>query len=329
MNATDSLIIIAILLALCGGAAGRDETAAKKRRQTDWFRDAKWGVFTHYLTGKDTLAEDWSQRVNGFDVAGLAGQLEAIGAEYYFITLGQNSGHYCSPNAAYDKYVGIKPSKCSVRDLIADLYDALHPKGTKLLVYLPAGAPDEDPVAMKALHWEKGPHRNREFQVRWENVIREWSVRWGRKVAGWWFDGCYWPNEMYRQPDPPNFASFAAAARAGNPDSIVAFNPGALVPVISLTEHEDYTAGEINDPGEVKCTGRCVNGAQFHMLSYLGLWWSQGPSRFSDEQVVQWTRAINAREGVVTWDVPIGESGLIPQAFVEQLIALRRARDVR
>ena len=45
--------------------------------------------------------------------------------------------------------------------------------------------------------------------------------RWGKKVAGWWFDGCYFPDSMYRSADPPNFPSFAAAARSGNPDSCV------------------------------------------------------------------------------------------------------------
>jgi len=29
------------------------------------------------------------------------------------------------------------------------------------------------------------------------------------------------------------------AAKAGNPDSIIAFNPGVKTPVISLTEHEE------------------------------------------------------------------------------------------
>ena len=43
--------------------------------------------------------------------------------------------------------------------------------------------------------------------------------RWGQKVWGWWFDGCYFADAMYRHPDAPNFASFAAAAKAGNPDA--------------------------------------------------------------------------------------------------------------
>ena len=119
------------------------------RSDTEWFKDARWGVFTHYLTGKETTAEDWNDRVDRFDVAGLTQQLVSIGTAYYFITIGQNSGHYCSPNATYDSFVGIKPGKCSSRDLISDLYDALSLNGIKLMVYLPSGAPAADPVAME------------------------------------------------------------------------------------------------------------------------------------------------------------------------------------
>ncbi len=39
----------------------------------------------------------------------------ATGAKYLLFTIGQNSGHYCTPNAAYDRIAGITPSKCSRR----------------------------------------------------------------------------------------------------------------------------------------------------------------------------------------------------------------------
>lgn len=303
--------------------------------QTDWFKDAKWGVFTHYLTGKETSAEGWNRRVDNFDVSGLARQLESVGTAYYFITIGQNSGHYCSPNVTYDSYVGIKPSKCSKRDLINDIYDELAPKGIKLLVYLPSGAPADDPVAMERLGWKWGykgdwpawntgrtGERLADFQRRWEEVIREWSFRWGKKVTGWWIDGCYFADEMYRHTDPPNFQSFAVALKAGNPDSIVAFNPGVLTPVISMTEYEDYTAGEISDAFPV-CPGRWVKGAQYHILSYLGERWGGGNPRFVDKFVVGYTEDVNSKGGVVTWDVPISEGGLIPQLFIDQLRKLK------
>ncbi len=319
------LCTLAFVLLLCVEAGAKTDPSSGHR--ADWFHKARRGVFAHYLTGDETTVEEWNAQVDAFDVGGLAEQLAHIGAPYYFITLGQNSGHYCTPNAAYDRYVDLRPSKCARRDLIADLYEALHPRGITLLVYLPAGAPDHDETAMAGLEWTRGPHRNREFQIKWEQVIAEWSRRWGRKVAGWWFDGCYCPDEMYRHEEPPNFASFAAAARAGNPDSIVAFNPGVKDPIITMTEHEDYTAGEINEPEKVVCPGRWIGTAQYHMLSYLGPWWGAGPPRFSDERVVEMTRGIVEKGGVVTWDVPIQTTGLIPGEFVDQLAALRAGLD--
>ena len=311
--------------------------------RTDWLKEAKWGVFMHYmgdtvLKGDQLTIENWNKAVEAFDVNGLADQLASAGAGYFVLTLGQNSGFYCSPNKSYDKLTGITPSKCARRDLVSDLSEALSAKGIRLMVYLPSGAPDRDQEAMKAFEWKPGQFplwtyvngkpkgqddRLAAFQKKWESVIAEWSKRWGRQVSGWWFDGCYYPDAMYRHPEAPNFASFAAAARAGNPHSVVAFNPGVLDPIITLTPEEDYTAGEINDPGKVVCPGRWVTKAQFHMLSFLGPTWCQKPPRFKADQVVAFTRAITDKEGAVTWDVPpAGVNGHIPDDFLAQLKAI-------
>jgi hypothetical protein len=310
--------------------------------RTDWFKDAGWGVFCHYLADTasnsqpiDLTPDGWNRRVAAFDVSGFADQIESARARYCFLTIGQNSGFFCAPNATYDGYVGITPSKCSERDLIADLSDELGRRGIPLLVYLPAGAPAADPIAVERLGWEWGyeggwPHghevrtynRLLDFQLKWESVIIEWSERWGSQVRGWWVDGCYFADEMYRDCDPPNFASFADAMRAGNPDSIVAFNPGVKYPIITLTQEEDYTAGEINECEQVQCEGRWVGGAQWHMLSYLGETWGRGEPRYTDAQAIGFTQDAMAQEGVVSWDVPIQHSGLIPEPFAAQLRAL-------
>ncbi len=313
------------------------------RANTDWFSKAEWGVLCHYLGapassagGAELSAEEWSRQVDAFDVKGLADQLESISAPYFFITIGQNSGHYCAPNDTYDCYVGISPSKCSRRDLVRDLYDEMSPRGIDLLVYLPSGAPAADPVAMERLGWEWGfeggwpggwgkPTGKRlvEFQLKWEAIMRDWSLRWGTKVRGWWIDGCYFADEMYRFPDPPNFESFAQALKAGNPDSLVAFNPGVKVPVVCHSEFEDFTAGEISDAFPV-CPGRWLDGAQYQILSYLGETWGAGEPRFPDEFVLGYTKHVTSKGGVVTWDVPIAKNGLLPQAFLDQLTILAR-----
>jgi len=321
--------------------------------KTDWFHQARWGVMTHYLGappstagGAELSAEAWNKQVDAFDEKGLADQLASTGAKYLLFTIGQNSGHYCAPNATYDALVGISPSKCSRRDLVADLAKALKAKNIKLMVYLPSGAPAADPVARKKLQWRWGspggwqlpnePVGGRlvEFQRKWEAVIRQWSLRWGKDVSGWWIDGCYFADQMYRFDDEPNFASFARALKAGNPDALVAFNPGVRIPVAAHTKHEDYAAGEVNldqlPRAVAACRGRWLEceGAkvQFHILTFLGTSWCRGERpQAPDEKVIALTRQIAGQGGVVTYDVPIQPSGLIPQPFVEQLRAIGQA----
>lgn len=314
---------MAMVLAI-GVFLGSDLSFASERAA--WFRQARWGVFIHYLAPSETMpAAEWNQRVSGVNVEGLARQLAEARAGYVFLTLGQNSGHYLAPNRAYDEIVRIRPSKCSTRDLVSDFHAALAPRGIRLMLYLPAGAPDRDPLAVERLQWKRGPHRNREFQRHWQKVIAEWSRRWGNKVAGWWFDGCYWPNAMYRLPDPPNFASFAGAARAGNPQALVAFNRGVTYPIIPQAPEEDYTAGEIDDVSRVKFDEFWQDGAQFQVLSFLGQRWSGGIPRYNQAQAVEQTVRLTRQGGVVTWDVPTSVEGLIPEDFLAQLRAIGRA----
>src|SRR5215469_2815984 len=309
-------------------------SSAYSQNRADWMTQAHWGVMTHYLAdwksrdyNLEMSVDEWNKIIDKFDVEKIADQLQSVGASYYQISIGQNSGYYLSPNTTYDKIVGIKPSKLSDRDLVSDLYEALNKRNIKLMVYLPSGAPNKDKEADAALEWTNGPNPNREFQRKWEQVIRAWSERWGKKVVGWWFDGCYFPNSMYRSPDPPNFPSFAAAARTGNPNAIVAFNPGVVYRILSVTPHEDFTAGEIDKPDMVtirRSVGGKVDGTQIHMLSYLGQTWGHGTPRFTSEQVVEYTKKVVDFGGAVTWDVPVELDGTISQPFLDQLMALKK-----
>jgi Alpha-L-fucosidase len=324
-------IIFALSLVFAAGFASMGRAADRAA----WMKEAKWGVMTHFLADwraqvdkEPASVEHWNELIDHFDVEKLAEQLKSVGAGYYLVTIGQNSGYYLAPNPTYDKLTGIKPSKCSRRDLISDLYEPLSKRGIKLMVYLPAGAPGQDRAAGEALEFHRGPNRNREFQEKWEQVIADWSRRWGNKVVGWWFDGCYWPNAMYRSPEPPNYASFAAAARAGNPNSAVAFNPGVIGRLISVSPDEDYTAGEVNEPDKVlirRVIDGKVDGAQPQVLSFLGATWGKGELRFSTEDVVKHSKRIAQLGGVITWDTPIQKNGVIAPQFIEQLTAVGKA----
>ena len=80
-------------------------------RDTDWFHDARYGVFMHLLPA---------------DAKGLASvpagstcrprpALDAMGAGYFVITLGQNSGYFNAPNAAYDRSPATHPANAARR----------------------------------------------------------------------------------------------------------------------------------------------------------------------------------------------------------------------
>ena len=309
-----------------------------KRANTDWFMQCKWGMFTHYLADSasnlkaiELPVDDWNRRIDAFDVDGLARQLAEAHVPYFVITLGQNSGFYLSPNQAYDDIVGRRPSRCSRRDLIADLAAALSRRGIRLMAYLPGGAPAADELAKSRLEGQVDA-RLTELQRHWEAVVREWSVRWGRALSGWWIDGPY-QTEAYRHPDAPNYRSFASALKAGNPDSIVAFNNGLRTPLYSMTEFEDYTPGEIErdmtvSPGHLPDFSRLanyerfLNGAQLHVLTIMGEWWGKGPVRFPAELTIGYTKFFNQRGGVVSWDVPLTVKGHVDEAFRPQLTAL-------
>ena len=299
--------------------------AAPNNPDTDWFSQAKYGVFMHFLPGDAKgLA-----LVKDFDVEALAGQLDAMGAKYFVITLGQNSGCMNSPNAAYQKRTGYAPGeRCSSRDLPLDLCRALQPKGIRLMLYLPCQVPNEDVRAQKAFGLPQGAKDqpiDLPFAEKWSEVIQEWSDRYGDKISGWWFDGGY----EHIHFNDAIADRYAAAVKHGNPKAIVTFNPG--VKVVRWTKAEDYTAGELNEPLQVIPAGRWLAGSQWHALTYVGDNWGRRNTRFSDDQWAAWARKVTAQQGVITldmgpnYDSAKGPVGSLAEAQVKQIKAIKAA----
>ena len=188
----------------------KDAAQARVRASTDWMPRARWGVLVHYLAVPPDAADGdadlspaaWNRRVDSFGVDGFVNWVVEVGAGYVIFTVGQNSGHYCAPNATYDALVGRTPSKLSQRDLIGECGSALAKVGIRLIAYLPSHAPARDHMAAERLRFtpawdarawgfkpeplpgaEKTDERLSEAQRNWEAVIREWSLRWGALVA--------------------------------------------------------------------------------------------------------------------------------------------------
>jgi len=294
---------------------------------TQWLREAKWGLFAHYLAHmpsapvpKEMTPEKWNKKVNSFDVKAFSDQLSELKVPYFFITIGQGGGYYCSPNKTYEKLFGPSNGKLSKRDLVAELAAELTSRGIKMCVYLPA----------------VGRRESADVQQKWREVITEWSQRWGKSVSAWWIDGA-----VFKSPEV--YKAYTAAFKSGNPNALVSYNVGPLGmnpdPKLPVTEYEDYLAGECNwylpvsgvRPWDRKkyYIGPNISGDQLHFLTFLGSFWGMGEPRFPDELVIGWTKHTNNHGGTITWDVPLSNSGIISDKFMKQLKLLSKNINIR
>jgi len=319
--ATVLIVLTACLAILADGNA----QASPYNKNANWMKNARYGVFMHFLPGD----ANGLSLVDSFNVDALARQLQEAGAGYFVITLGQNSGYFISPNAAYNAITGYAAGeRCSTRDLPLDLYRALRPRGIRLMLYLPCQTPNQDARAQKAFGLPQGPQDqpiDLEFARRWARVIQEWSDRYGDKISGWWFDGAYEHIHFTEQIAQ----LYAKAAKHGNPRAIVTFNPG--VRVIHYTQAEDYTAGELNEPFGLIPTSRWLNGSQWHALTFVGTMWGRRDTRYTGQQWAQWVAAVTEKGGAVTldmgpnWNPAEGPIGSLAEAQVAQVNAVKAA----
>lgn len=302
---------------------------------TDWFKDAGVGVMVHFLKDvytKDGGSVEWNQVVNGFDVELFAQHCQDAGANYVMLALGQNDGYYCSPNAAYDSIVGSHPGQlCSVRDLPADLFNALNRRDIRMMLYLPGNPPVRNELVDRKFKYTYGKDTptSQYTQACWEAVIREWSLRYGKKLSGWWFDGMYRGGIIETRSDmslPRNISTHTLAAKAGNYNSIVTYNYGVNT-IQSNSPYDDYSAGEEGKIVQVPESRWVVDGVQWFLFTYLGESWSKDGRRFETSELEQWAKKVFAKEGVICFDVHADRSGKISPGHILQVQAVRKVLD--
>jgi hypothetical protein len=314
-----------------------------RMRDTAWMSEGKWGVMCHYLAegapdGGDfgsyadgiwPSAQEWNARVDAYDVPGIVGQLRTAGAGWLLISVGQNSGYYCAPNAVLDELAPGTPEypgKRSRRDLIKDLGSALHAAGIRLVVYLTGDAIGHDDHLLDRLGGRGAVNASDRYQANWLRAVECWSRQWGSLVDGYWVDGCYFPEfEGF-------YGKLADALRAGNPAALVAFNPGRGK--LPHTGAGDYLAGEAN-PGHwpMPPQGRFLDHRgtrhQVHYLTDAQGYWGNPPDQpmaFTTDDLIRHTISVTETGGAVTWDVGYHrENGHLSQIAMRALTALGEA----
>ena len=319
-------------MVLCGWSA----FAETNNPATDWFSKAGYGVFVHYLNdiqnsgntiqslGRSTT---WDECVREFDADRFAAAMAEAGAGYVIFTTHQRTRFLIAPNATFDRVTGYKPGEaCATRDLIEDLYQALHKKNIPLMLYWTGNGPSADGQANAAMGWQTPV--SKEWLAKWAAVTEEYGVRYGDKVVGWWVDGCYFKHGNL-QYDDEKLGILARALKAGNPKRIVGLNPG--VELTAYSRHEDFTAGEQNRFHD-RPTQRWLNGEQWHVLSFLGVdradnylaaGWGEPGVRYGKQELAEYIFAVNQAGGVISIDVMLFRDGGLDRSQLEVLKSLR------
>lgn len=272
-----------------------------RKSATDWFCKSKYGLFFHYLFSIEEM--------KSFDPEKFASQVAQTGAGYVVLTLGQNSGFYCGPNDTYEQLThNSKGSKCFLGDVPLQAANALKPYGIKLMLYLPSHPPSADNNASKALGLDQSIcpdwNINDETVKNWSLVIKAWSEHYGKNISGWWFDGFY----PFISMNSNHAKLYKEAVLSGNEDSIIALNQGLEPTIYPANEYCDYTAGEFNEYGAMP-TERFVDGAQWHIASFIGSDWLNGTVCVDKDFFADYINKVNAKGGVVSIGLAINSDG--------------------
>lgn len=173
--------------------------------RVEWFHQAKYGIFFHYLSGGQWTPEEWSAWVDKVDVEKVADQARAVGAGYVILAIGQNQVYACAPNPVIAKHWGARYT--SRRDLPMDLADALARRGIPMMLYFATDHQHDMP--------RPGAMKGADRFDRWVEVAQWYSGHYGAKCKGWWVDGLGEFTKDYR-------VNIHRALKHGNPDALVA-----------------------------------------------------------------------------------------------------------
>ncbi len=290
--------------------------------KADWMRHTKYGVLVHYLEQLQNEQQPWNQGfktswdscVNSFDVDLFAKQMNDIGAGYVIFTVYQGTKYMCIPNVTLEKSTGYaRGLATSNRDLVNDLYNALSRYNIRLILYVTGDGILRDSKAMNVfknpmLQYKQNGNQFIATQTwvnNWATVLKDISMRYGNKVSGWWVDGTY----RFHGFNDTLLGVLHDALKAGNPNSIVAFNASPQKKVIYYSKWDDYTAGEMDVLTDYPPQDGRINGAQWHEVSYLGSRWQRTDIRFNKDSLTNYINKVNNLHGVVTIEAALFRNG--------------------
>jgi hypothetical protein len=317
-------------LAHTDAVAADSERARRHRANTDWFVKAAYGVWFHFLdltTPRRGPRKPYAQAVEDLDVEALASLVEETGAGYMIINVNHGDPTCPAPIRSWEE---LHPGWTTRRDLIADLSEALHRRGIRMLLYMNCpGLGDLIQVPGRGIDIAKySEEKYAEILVK---VFTEFGLRYRDRVAGYWLDSWFQTDECY--PNLP-FEALDRAIKAGYADRLVAYNYWAF-PI--QTDWQDYWCGELTDLPLKRFGSRYIRsgagkGLQAHAAIRLDDPWfhitpntDMEPPRYTAAQLVEYIKTCIADQAVVSFGVGIFQDGTIGEASRQVLRQVRQA----
>jgi hypothetical protein len=311
-------------------AVAADTARARAHRvRADWFANAGYGMWFHFLdltTPPHGPRKPYEQAVNELDVEKLVDTVAACGAGYLIFTVNHGDPTCPAPIKSWEK---LHPGWTTRRDLIAELADALGRRGIRLMLYMNLpGLGGMNLIPGTALGTPA--FNEADFATQLIDVFREFGLRYGPKVAGYWFDSWFETTEVY--PNLP-YETFAQAIRIGNPQRIFAYNNWVFPMEV---QWHDYWAGELTDLPLKPFKGRymqhsAAKGLQAHVaLRFDADWLHMTPDkpmespRFTAPELADFIRSCQAIQVPVTLGVGIFQDGSLGEKSIPILQELRR-----
>lgn len=305
----------------------------RQAASTDWMVAAKYGVMFHWTSEtkpRSGAPKAYCDAVRDFNVDRFADMVSQMGAGYVVFTTSHAGFYFPGPNPVIDS---VLPGRTCPRDLIGDMARALAKRDVRLEIYFHPGHDDAQ--------WWHRTHFNDDkaayFDL-WCKVIRSIGRRYGKQLAGFWFDDAAF---TYYPFDAP-WEKMTAAAKAGNPGRLIAYNSWILPKLNDFYEvfagENEFSQAMIDGDGYLpvggtgKFTGGPQEGLQGQITTIVNGDWGHfklntpiGPPKYSAAVMIAKIKDAVSRRNVPLLDVEIYQDGTISPQTLQMFQAIRRA----
>jgi len=315
--------------------------AATLRSSTRWMSEAGYGLMFTWTAASFPRAgrqKSYEEATRDFDVNAFADMVAGTGAGFIVFATSWSSYYFPAPIQSWER---IAPGHTTSRDLIADLAGALAKRHIKLMLYYHAGL---GKAGKGEEEWWSGTQSRSmdraAYFKEWEAQIREIGLRYGDKLAGWWFDDA----ATFYYPLQAPWQAMTEAAKAGYPGRIVGYNSWILP---KATDLQDFACGEGDFPDRLAAendaelpvggSGIYLSGPQQGLQATITLTnegedWGHikqdaaiPPPRYSDARMIDYIRQAMARKDVPVINLEVYQDGRASQQAIDEFKAIKAA----